>query len=244
MTQGPWGAPPEPRKAPRLGLVLWLSAMVLLGLTLVGLNYFFPSATSPLADFDTVYLIGFLVLLSSSLLAVRQMNMKQTVRNILLWLAVGGAILIGFVYQDTFIAVGQRLRSAVIPGHAIRTGSREMIISESEGGHYMVYGEVNGVRVRFLIDTGASDIVLAPGDAKRAGIDISGLGFHQIFESANGIGRGATTTVATLSVGDISFSKVTVSVNQAPMSSSLLGMAFLRRLKSFEMGGHQLKLRW
>jgi len=119
-----------------------------------------------------------------------------------------------------------------------------MVLSESEGGSYFVYGTVNGTRVRFLIDTGASDIVLSPADAGRIGIDLDALKFDHHYETANGIGQGATYTVAQLSVGNIRFSDVPVSIDRTQMSSSLLGMTFLRRLKSFGFGERKLILRW
>src|SRR5262249_18860092 len=115
MNQGPWGAPP-PRNGPRLGLFLWLAAAIALLVALLALSRFFPDGLSTLSSPDAIYLIAWLALLSTSLLAVRQMNVKQTVRNILLWLGVGCVLLLGFVYQDVFFDMGQRLRSALIPG--------------------------------------------------------------------------------------------------------------------------------
>jgi aspartyl protease family protein len=244
MTEGPWGAPQPPATSPRRGLLLWLCVIAALIITLLALDRLFPSAEPVLSDPYAIYTIAWVALLSSGLIYARRLDLKQTARNILLWLAVGSVIMIGFVYQDAVVEAGQRLRSALIPGHAVRTGTREMTISETADGSYVIHGEVNGARVRFLVDTGASDIVLSPADASRAGIDTASLKFEHMFESANGLGRGASFTVASLKVGHIALSNVTVSINQAPMSTSLLGMAFLRRLKSFEMGGRQLKLRW
>ena len=137
-----------------------------------------------------------------------------------------------------------RLRSAVIPGYPLESGSHEMVLSEGEGGSYFVYGDVNGTRVRFLIDTGASDIVLSPSDADRIGIDRSSLDFGGRYETANGIGHGAHFVVDRLAVGNILMSDIPVSINQAGMSSSLLGMTFLRRLKSFRFSQHKLYLNW
>jgi aspartyl protease family protein len=119
-----------------------------------------------------------------------------------------------------------------------------MIVTESPGGSYLVYGKVNGTTVPFLIDTGASDIVLSPGDARRIGIDMDALSFDHVYETANGQGRGAPYQVASLQVGDIVFKDVSVSINDANMRTSLLGMSFLRRLKSFGFENHQLVLRW
>jgi aspartyl protease family protein len=117
-------------------------------------------------------------------------------------------------------------------------------LSESEGGNFYVFGTVNGTPIRFLIDTGASDIVLSPSDARLIGIPTENLDYSRIYGTANGVGHGAMATVSRLTVGPISFSDVPVSINQAPMDSSLLGMTFLRRLKSFSIRNHRLYLRW
>jgi aspartyl protease family protein len=118
------------------------------------------------------------------------------------------------------------------------------VISESPGGHYLVYGRINDTPVAFLVDTGASDIVLSPADAKRIGVDFSTLAFDHVYETANGQGRGAPYRVSTLQVGGVVLHDVPVSINQAPMQTSLLGVAFLRRLKSFGFGDHKMVLRW
>jgi aspartyl protease family protein len=105
-------------------------------------------------------------------------------------------------------------------------------------------GQVNGAPVRFAIDTGANGVLLAPADAARAGIDPDGLKFSAPGETANGVGYMAPVTLDKLAVGQISLANVPAAIDKAPMSSSLLGMAFLKRLESFEVKGDQLTLRW
>jgi aspartyl protease family protein len=231
---GPWEAPK--RKASRLGLYLWLGVLGSAGLVIIFLDRNFPTGDSPLGDPYFVRTVGFLALISTSLLFVREINLKQTVRNVLIWLAVGGILIIGFSFQNELKDVGLRLRSQLVPEYAVETGSREITLSEGEDGHYHVYGAINGTRIRFLIDTGASDIVLDLADAQRLDIDLNALTFDRPFGSANGVGYGASQEVTDLSVGPIHFSDVKVSINRAPMGSSLLGMAFLKRLKSSAAG--------
>jgi len=60
---------------------------------------------------------------------------------------------------------------------------------------------------------------------------------------ANGLGYGAPFTAATLQVGSIGLTNVTMSINKAPMSTSLLGMAFFNRMKSFRVEGDRLYIR-
>jgi len=246
---GPWDAQPPPdrnarRKTGRWpGLWAWLGFLALVGLGLAALSYYFPIKQTAMDGATIVQLVGFLALVSSGILYGRY-RLKESVRAIALWLAIGAGLVLAYSFQDQLLFLGQRLRSAVIPGYPVPTGEREMVISESPGGSYMVYGKVNGTPVPFLIDTGASDIVLSPGDARRIGIDVDGLDFAHVYETANGQGRGAPYRVASLQVGDIVLQDVAVSINQAPMQSSLLGVAFLRKLKSFGFGDHQMVLRW
>jgi aspartyl protease family protein len=73
---------------------------------------------------------------------------------------------------------------------------------------------------------------------------LNGLTFDRAYESANGIGHGARFRLNSLDVGQAAFTDVDVSVNGAAMSSSLLGMTFLKRLKSFQFADRKLILRW
>jgi aspartyl protease family protein len=244
---GPWGGPPGPprkRFRPRIGLFLWLGFLALVVLGVWALSYYFPMPLTGMDALNLVQLVGVLALVSSGLIYSRGVGGWRTARGLFLWLGVALVLVGGFSFRGELLTLGQRVRSAVIPGYPVKTGTHEMIVTESPGGSYLVYGKVNGTTVPFLIDTGASDIVLSPGDARRIGIDMDALSFDHVYETANGQGRGAPYQVASLQVGDIVFKDVSVSINDANMRTSLLGMSFLRRLKSFGFENHQLVLRW
>ena len=159
---GPWGAP---RKPSRLELYLWLGLLAGTVALVLVLNQYFPTGNSPFGDPYQVQLVGFLALASTSLLFIREINLKRTARNMLIWGAVAGVLVIGFSFQGELMELGLRLRSAVVPGVPVQSGAREMTVSAGEGGGFHVYGTVNGKPVRFLIDTGASGdaLVVAPG---------------------------------------------------------------------------------
>lgn len=241
MSRDPWRQPDD--KGPRLGLYLWLAALAGIALLVFLLVRAFPDE-SHFSNPDLIQILAVLALVSSSLLFVRQFNIKQTVRNIALWLGVGAVLVLGYSYQDALKNIGQRLRAELIPGTPLQTAANEMVISASDGGGFHANGTVNGISVRFLVDTGASSIVLSPQDAKRLGIDLDRLVFNRAYETANGIGYGASTTVDELTLGHIRLTNVPVSINQAPMRSSLLGMTFLSRMKSFNISGRKLVLRY
>ena len=243
-TNSPWdNRSREPRQASRLGLFVWIAVIVGGVLLMWQLARLFPNASrGPNDDAYLVRNIALLALVSSGLIYVRQFDFGETVRNIALWVVIAGVLLVGYSYRDELSDIGTRVRGELIPSYAVTSDSHTVVLTESEGGGYRVTGAVNGQPVTFTVDTGASDIVLSPADAQRLGIDMSTLRYDRFYETANGGGQGASITVASLAIGSIELHDVKVSVNRAPMSDSLLGMAFLRQLKSFEFRGHRLYL--
>ena len=103
---------------------------------------------------------------------------------------------------------------------------------------------VDGTPVRFLVDTGVTSVVLSPNDAERLGYDPAKLSFTGFVRTANGTVRTAPIRLGNLVVGDIRLTDVPAVVNQAAMGSSLLGMSFLDRLRSYEVRDGVLVIRW
>jgi aspartyl protease family protein len=240
----PWRQddPPEPSGA---RVFVWVAVLVLLGLGVWWLSELFPGQIN--SDWEQgrlVWLIALLALFSTGVLFARRVNVRETVRNIAIWVAIAAVLLIGVSFRDEIEDVAMRVRSELVPGYAIESGEHEMVLTESQGGNFFIFGEANGVRVRFLIDTGASDTVLSPMDAQAIGIDLNALDFSRVYSTANGMGRGASYTLDELAVGPISISPMPVSINGAEMNTSLLGMTFLRRLRSFEIQGRRLILKY
>jgi aspartyl protease family protein len=89
--------------------------------------------------------------------------------------------------------------------------------------------------VSFLVDTGASDIVLTPEDAQRIGFAANQLRFSDRVETANGIAYVAPITLDTLVIGPIRLDRLPAKVNNAPMQYSLLGMRFLNQLHGWRV---------
>jgi aspartyl protease family protein len=204
----------------------------------------FPGQTSGLDQVDALRLLGLLALVSTGLVFLRQVRLGEAVRNIAIWIAVAGVAVAGYAYRNELGAAFDRIRSEIMPSVAVASAPQTMTISASSDGGFYVQGKVNGAPVRFAIDTGASGIVLSPADAQRAGVDLSRLDFAGAAETANGVGELAPYVVPNLDIGSMSLRNQKVAIDKAPMSASLLGMDFLRRLDSIEIHGDQLTLKW
>jgi aspartyl protease family protein len=225
-------------------LLLWLAALAGLTLVLFGLSRLFPNSLGGGDTANLLQMVGWFALLSSSLLFIRQVNLKQAARTTLIWVAIAGVLVLGYAWRDPLLEAGRQLRGQLLPGYPVASGPREMTLTEHDGGGYQVIGSVNGAAVRFLIDTGATDIVLTATDARAAGIDLDALDYSRAAATANGIAHSASTNVRELKVGDFVLNDVRVSVQREGLGVSLLGMSFLGQLKSFGFGQHKLVLRW
>lgn len=101
-------------------------------------------------------------------------------------------------------------------------------------GHYWADGLVNGAPVRFLVDTGASNVSLTPEDAQRLGLEPAQLLYDQAVRTADGDSLAARVRLANVTVAGVRLSGVDALVIGRGLPASLLGMSFLGRLSRFE----------
>ena len=243
VAQTPPPAPP-PARASR-GVLLWLLVVALIGAAVLVLTLAFPEAIRDGGDWANLgYLAALLAVVASGLTRLRREALPQHLRHVGVWLAIVAVAALGAAYRDELASVPRRLRMAFSPGAPVVTSARELVIPQNDEGSFVVVGLVNGQRVRFIVDTGATETVLAPADARRLGVPVDDLRYAQMSETANGTGFSAAYEAQRLEIGPIAFDDFKMSVNQADMSASLLGMSFLGRLESFEFKGRKLILKW
>ena len=123
-------------------------------------------------------------------------------------------------------------------------GGYEMVVPATRGGHFLVEAEIDGVAIEFLVDTGASTVVLSEDDAELLGLYADELDFTERYQTANGIIEGAPVVLDYMRIGDLELEDVRSTVIRAPLDRSLLGMSFLSRLEGYEVERDRLILRW
>jgi aspartyl protease family protein len=116
-------------------------------------------------------------------------------------------------------------------------------ISRSADGHYWAEGQVNGRRVRFLVDTGATTVALTLADAERLGIRPLRADYVHPVMTANGETRAAQVKLDSISVSGARVYDVDAMVVEKGLTTSLLGMTYLGRLSRFEATPTALILR-
>ncbi|MEQ9055116.1 MAG: TIGR02281 family clan AA aspartic protease [Roseovarius confluentis] len=169
------------------------------------------------------------------LMAENRQSLGRTARSLLVW----GLIVVGLMAG---YGLWGDIRNDIAPRQTVLEDGTGVAVPRSEDGHFHLTLEVNGVPVEFLVDTGASDIVLTMRDAERVGLEPGGLAFLGRARTANGMVETAYTTVDRISLGPIRFDRVGVAVNGGEMDGSLLGMAFLNRFGRLEISDNTLLL--
>jgi aspartyl protease family protein len=213
---------------------IWLLvAAVLIGVIALA------AGTAPDALDDTdkrmqlIYLCVILAALTGGLAARLQARPGTVLAQLGTWGVIFSALILVYSYRDQFGSLGERFTAELVPARGTETGPASIAFSAESDGHYHVYGSVDGNAVRFLVDSGASDIVLSPADARMLGMQPEYLSYTMMAQTANGTVRGAPVRIKTLKVGPIVMHDMPATVNEAEMPISLLGMEFLRRLKSW-----------
>jgi len=133
--------------------------------------------------------------------------------------------------RATFDVEGQRVTLGL--GHARMkpsSGPESVLLTANERGHFLTDGQVNGIPIRFAVDTGATFVSLPASEARRLGLDYR-RGQRAIMETANGNAPAYRIKLDTVRVGGITVHNVDAVVMEGDNPSvALLGMSFLNRM--------------
>lgn len=121
--------------------------------------------------------------------------------------------------------------------------SKEFYIARSVNGQYHVNAKVNDVEVTFLVDTGATYVVLTKADAERAGIDVDALTYDVVADTAMGKAQFARSKLRHLSVGPHDLRDIRADVMpEDAFPISLLGMNAINDIPGWRIEGDNLVL--
>ncbi|MCR9150306.1 MAG: TIGR02281 family clan AA aspartic protease [Rhodobacteraceae bacterium] len=181
-----------------------------------------------------VYLSLILLVIGGAYVLSHRRRIGQMLRHAAIW---------GLIFIGALAAVGlwQDIRRDVLPRQSMLADGRIEVPAAADG-HFYLMAEVNGAPVRFVVDTGATHVVLTRADAARAGIDPDGLAYLGQARTANGIVRTAQVRLDSLSLGPVQMADLRAVVNDGEMDVSLLGMSLLNRFEAVELRRDRLVL--
>jgi aspartyl protease family protein len=153
-------------------------------------------------------------------------NGEVTAEGVKLVSASSEAAVIEYQGQRRTLVLGDATRIGVAPPPS---GSGQVSLRADSRGHFVTTGAINGVSVRFLVDTGASSVAISTAEARRLGINYL-AGARGQASTANGIVQVYRVKLDTVTLGDITLNNVDSDViDGSGLNIALLGMSFLNR---------------
>lgn len=177
-----------------------------------------------------------LVLFVIGLIAnLRGRGLHRNMQNAAIW---------GLIFMGTIAGFGlwEDIKRNTLPRQAVFSGQGTIEVPRAFDGHYYMTLQVNGAPVDFVVDTGASEIVLTQKDAQAAGLHPEDLNFIGRANTANGEVRTAPVRLDSIAIGTITDTNMPAFVNEGEMFKSLLGMAYLQRWDKIEISNGTLVL--
>ena len=186
----------------------------------------------------SLYLLMAMMLVLGSLITRRERFAKLATMA-LAWVAIFGAGFVLFTFRDDLGYVAQRLK-AEATGQPVVEG-QEIRIPMAIDGHFWVQGSLNGIPVKFLVDSGATMTTIGRDTAAAADVPVSNSR-NQVVRTGNGMLRVASGTADTLAIGPIERAGVGLHVADHD-DLNVLGMNYLSSLSRWGVEGRWLILK-
>jgi aspartyl protease family protein len=187
---------------------------------------------------DQIMQLTYLVLLAAAIggsaIVAGRNNMGKMAQQAAIWALI-------FVGVIGAYGLWEDITNDVNPRQAILSEST-IAVPRSNDGHYHLTLNVNGTAIDFVIDTGASQVVLSQRDAARIGIDANSLNYSGAASTANGVVRTAPVVLDQVTLGDITDRNIPAVINGGDMDNSLLGMTYLGLYSRIEISNGELVL--
>ncbi len=182
-----------------------------------------------------VYLILLLLVVGGSMVISSRGQLNKTLQQFAIW----GLIFVGAIGA---YSLRDKVEATLYPERALISERGTVSFSRARDGHFYAEVEVNGQNITFIVDTGASEIVLTEQDAEKLGYPVADLIYSGRASTANGVVPIARITLNSITLGRFTDRNITATVNGGELETSLLGMRYLKRFRKIEIAGTRLTL--
>lgn len=196
---------------------------------------FFVSVSAGAIDVSLVGVIGSRALLAIDEGAPVPLAIGQSIQGVRLISVQGDQAVIDIAGRRRSLRVGQHAAANPNVMADSASGGNQLQLLADGAGHFFTTGTINGVAVRFLVDTGATLVSIGASDARRIGIDTSG-GQRGRSQTANGLVEVTKVKLSSVQVGELKLHNIDALVHANDMPIILLGMSFLNRMEMQRQG--------
>jgi aspartyl protease family protein len=189
---------------------------------------------------NALYHLLWILFLSSFLFYAKKKYLIQSGKYLLIWFFIFLGTVIIYSYKD--ILLNNRVAATIFPKHGYSSKDK-LVYMVANDKHFYINALINNSNyISFMVDTGASSIILSKKDALNLGIKIHELSYDKAFSTANGIIYCAMVKLESLKIKDLFLKNIYVAVNPHETNISLLGMSFLQYFHKYEFNQNSLTL--
>ncbi|EAP84366.1 TIGR02281 family clan AA aspartic protease [Sulfitobacter sp. EE-36] len=183
-----------------------------------------------------IYLIVLMAMVAGWFFMQSRQGWNKTLQQVAVWAMIFTGVAAGYgLWEDIN-------RQGDIPRQAYEASTGSVTLPRARDGHYYLTATINGTPLRFVVDTGATDMVLTRADAEAAGLSPDRLNYLGRASTANGEVRTAYVRLDEVELGGVRDTDVPAVVNEGEMRQSLLGMGYLQRWGRIEITNGELIL--
>lgn len=160
---------------------------------------------------------------------------NNSIKNILLWALIFIILIIAYAFRFELETLKARVFAVLIPSYSWTNNQGQLVIARSRDGHFYLNAITNKEEIKFLVDTGASDIALTKEAAIKLGINLKKLQYTKKYYTANGISYSAPVRIKQLTIGKKTFYNLEAHVTSGGLDISLLGMSLIEDFSNFKI---------
>ena len=222
-------------------LAIFLAFVIGTALIILLFSELFPNIMQ--IEDNQIQVVSIIAIMTYLVLALvgRKIALSTVLKQALLWIGIFLVIITGYSFKKELGSIYNKVASELMPYKATTNENTASFI-KSNSGHFIVEAITDNIPIRYMVDTGASRVVLNKNDALALGYDVYNLDYSQQVSTANGTAWTATVRVKEMRIGNIVVKDVLASISKNDLEQSLLGMSFLERLKSYSIEGDTLTL--
>ena len=190
---------------------------------------------------EFIFLVAMLIFVASAY-TVRKVPIGKGFRMFAGWVIIFLAAFVAFSLKDDIVGfANQVLDERRAEAGGVQVGEN-LEVKQALDGHFWVEGTINGQKVRFLVDSGATTTSISTSTARRAGIEPRG-GIPAMVQTANGLVSVDRGRAERLQVGHIVREDLAVHISEGFGETNVLGMNFLSSLSGWGVEGKRLILK-
>ena len=181
------------------------------------------------------YLLILLIGVGSFFFGDFRNQLSRNLQYMAVWVLIflGAVVLYGF--KDT-------LQAQLFPTSVAQFEGEDILLNRARDGHFYATLTINDADIEFLVDTGATSVVLSRDDAQKIGLDLDRLAYTGRAQTANGMVSTANIRLDEVRFGGRLDRNIRASVNGGDLDGSLLGMSYLSRFSVIQIEGNTLRL--